>query len=79
MPVFIGYDQAERMIGALLDNAAQWRPDAVVGIARGGLVPATMAASILAVPLHMIACELADRHRELDRPATRGPAHPAGG
>ena len=43
MPVFLGYDQTERMIAALLDRAAQWQPEAVVGIARGGLVPATMA------------------------------------
>ena len=54
MPVFIGYDQAERMVGALLDRAAAWAPDAVVGIVRGGLVPATMAACGLALPLHMI-------------------------
>ena len=54
MPVFLGYDQTERMIAALLDRAAQWQPDAAVGIARGGLVPASMAAGILALPLHMI-------------------------
>jgi hypoxanthine phosphoribosyltransferase len=57
MPVFLGYDQTERMIGALLDRAARWHPDAVVGIARGGLVPATMAAGILALPLSMIGFE----------------------
>ncbi len=57
MPVFLGYDQTERMIAALLDRAAQWRPDAVVGIARGGLVPATMAAGIMALPLSMIGFE----------------------
>src|SRR5271165_2849622 len=38
MPVFLGYDQTERMIAALLDRAEQWQPDYVVGIARGGLV-----------------------------------------
>jgi hypoxanthine phosphoribosyltransferase len=54
MPVFLGYDQIERMIAALLDDAAAWRPDAVVGIARGGLVPAAMAAGILALPLSMV-------------------------
>lgn len=53
-PVFLGYDQTERMIAVLLDRAAQWQPDAVVGIARGGLVPASMAAGILALPLAMI-------------------------
>ncbi|MEJ0019888.1 MAG: phosphoribosyltransferase family protein [Acetobacteraceae bacterium] len=54
MPVFLGYDQTERMIAALLDRAARWQPDVVVGIARGGLVPATMAAGIMALPLAMI-------------------------
>ena len=61
MPVFLGYDQTERMIAALLDRAAQWQPDAVVGIARGGLVPATMAAGILALPLAMIGFQRASR------------------
>lgn len=54
MPVFLGYDQTERMIAALLDRAAAWCPDAVVGIARGGLVPASMAAGLLATELAMI-------------------------
>jgi hypoxanthine phosphoribosyltransferase len=57
MPIFLGYDQTERMIAALLDRAQQWQPEAVVGIARGGLVPATMAAGILALPLAMIGFE----------------------
>jgi len=59
MPVFLGYDQTERMIAALLDRAAQWQADSVVGIARGGLVPATMAAGILALPLAMVGFERA--------------------
>jgi hypoxanthine phosphoribosyltransferase len=54
-PRFIGYDQAERMVAALMDRASAWQPDAVVGIVRGGLVPATMAASMLARPLAMVA------------------------
>jgi hypoxanthine phosphoribosyltransferase len=59
MPVFLGYDQTERMIAALLDRAAAWQPDAVVGIARGGLVPASMAAGLLASQLAMIGFERA--------------------
>ncbi len=54
MPVFLSYDQIERMIAALLDAARDWRPDAVVGLARGGVVPAAMAAGILALPLAFI-------------------------
>src|SRR3954465_15144926 len=57
MPMFLGYDQTERMIAALLDRAARWQPDVVVGIARGGLVPANMAAGILALPLAMVGFE----------------------
>jgi hypoxanthine phosphoribosyltransferase len=57
MPIFLSYDQTERMIAALLDRASLWQPEAVVGIARGGLVPATMAAGMLALPLAMIGFE----------------------
>ncbi len=53
-PVFIGYDRAEGMIAALLDRAAAWGPDDVAGIVRGGLVPASMAAGILALPLSFL-------------------------
>jgi hypoxanthine phosphoribosyltransferase len=54
MPYFISYDQTERMVAALLDQADAWRPEAVVGITRGGLIPATMAASMLALPLAIV-------------------------
>ena len=56
-PLFLGYEQTERMVAALLDRADRWGPDAVVGIARGGLIPATMAATTLALPLASIAFE----------------------
>ena len=42
------------MIAALMDRAAAWGPDEVVGIARGGIVPASMAAGILALPLSFL-------------------------
>jgi hypoxanthine phosphoribosyltransferase len=57
MPRFIGYDEAERMVAALLDRAEAWGPEVVVGIARGGLVPATMAACMLALPLAIVGWE----------------------
>lgn len=59
MPVFLSYDQVERMLAALLDAAAAWQPDAVVGIARGGLVPAVMAAGILALPVSFVSHDAA--------------------
>lgn len=68
-PAFLGYEQTERMISALLDRAARWRPDTVVAIARGGLVPATMAATTLALPLAGIAySRLSDSARWLGSP-----------
>jgi hypothetical protein len=57
MPVFLGDDQTERMIAALLDRAAAWQPRAVVSIARGGLEPPCMAAGLPALPLVMIGLE----------------------
>jgi adenine/guanine phosphoribosyltransferase-like PRPP-binding protein len=53
-PQFISYDQAERMLAALLPRAGAWRPEAVAGIARGGIVPATMAATMLGLPLALL-------------------------
>jgi len=67
--VFIGYDQAERMVNALLPQAATWNPEAVVAITRGGLVPGTMAACGLALPLF-----IAGWARESDEAHWVGPA-----
>ncbi|MBV8121163.1 MAG: phosphoribosyltransferase [Alphaproteobacteria bacterium] len=73
VPVFISYDQAERLITSLLDRVLLWAPDAVAGIARGGLVPATMAACMLALPLFIIAW---DRKSGLTRWIGDPPAAP---
>lgn len=54
MPAFISYDRAEQMLAALLDGVMAWRPDAVAAILRGGVVPGTMTACMLALPLSMI-------------------------
>jgi hypoxanthine phosphoribosyltransferase len=59
MPVFLSYDRVERMVAALLPEVERWRPDHVVGIARGGIVPAAMAAGILALPLSFVRHEKA--------------------
>ena len=53
-PVFLGYNQIERMVAAHMDRAAAWQPDEVVAIVRGGLVPASMAAGLLALPLSFL-------------------------
>ncbi len=57
MPDFIGYDQAERMVTSLLDRAASWQPECVAAITRGGLVPGTIAACLLALPLAILGFE----------------------
>jgi hypoxanthine phosphoribosyltransferase len=62
LPVFLNYDRTERMIAVLLERAVAWRPDVVVGITRGGLVAATMAATILAKPVAAIGYDRATGH-----------------
>lgn len=53
-PLFLDYAQIDRMVQALLPAAAEWQADMVVGIARGGIVPATMAATGLCLPLALL-------------------------
>ena len=60
-PVFISYDRAELMLAALLEQAARWQPDQVVGVARGGIVPASMAAGILGLGLAFVGYDRARR------------------
>lgn len=43
-----------------------WLPDYVVGIKRGGLVPATMLSHSLKVPLEIITCKLRGELEEFD-------------
>ena len=71
-PHFISYDAAERLLLARLDRAAAWGPELVAGIARGGLVPAAMAASQLALPLAMLAVSRAGAVRWIGDPPQAG-------
>ena len=57
--LFLDYGQIDRMVQALLPAAAEWRADTVVGIARGGIVPATMAATGLCLPLALLSFDRA--------------------
>jgi hypoxanthine phosphoribosyltransferase len=41
-------------------NADGWRPDYIVGLTRGGLVPATMLSHYLDVPMHTLKVSLRD-------------------
>ena len=53
-PVFLSFDRIELMVQALLNAARRWSPEIVVGIARGGIVPSSMAASALGLDLRLI-------------------------
>lgn len=53
-PLFLDYAKIDRLVQALLPAAAEWKADMVVGIARGGIVPATMAATSLCLPLALL-------------------------
>ena len=59
--LFLDYAQIDRMMQALLPAAAEWRPELVVGIARGGIVPATMAATGLCLPLALLSFDRASQ------------------
>ena len=41
-------------------NADDWRPDYIVGLTRGGLIPATMLSHYLDVPMHTLKVSLRD-------------------
>ena len=59
--LFLDYGQIDRMVQALLPAAADWQADAVVGIARGGIVPATIAAASLCLPLAFLSFDRASQ------------------
>ena len=59
----------QQVEGAVLDIARQmqidnWRPDYVVGITRGGLVPATMISQYLNCPMNTLKVSLRDSNPE---------------
>ena len=41
-------------------NDEQWRPDYIVGLTRGGLVPAVMLSQYLNIPMHTLKVSLRD-------------------
>lgn len=62
----------EHMIQSInnLMFADQWRPDYVVGLTRGGLVPATMLSNMTGITMHTLDV----RFRDTDKSYT-GPEH----
>lgn len=41
-------------------NIKGWNPDVIVGIKRGGVIPATILSHFMNLPLHIISCQLRD-------------------
>ena len=59
------YYTAEQTEGQVLEILRQmqkdnWRPDYIVGLTRGGLVPANMISQYLGVPMHALHVSLRD-------------------
>jgi hypoxanthine phosphoribosyltransferase len=66
--IYYNWNQVE---GACLDiarqlNADNWRPDYIVGITRGGLVPATLLSQYLGVKMHTLNVSLRDSATECE-------------
>lgn len=61
---YISWQQLERYISSICQQIyeSNWRPDYVVGIGRGGLVPSTMLSHYLNVPHRSLDVSLRDNH-----------------
>ena len=59
---FYGNDEVKHQVNQILRNMARdnWRPDYVVGLTRGGTVPAVMISHYLNVPMHTLNVSLSD-------------------
>jgi xanthine phosphoribosyltransferase len=59
---FYGNEEVKHQVNQILRNMARdnWRPDYVVGLTRGGTVPAVMISHYLNVPMHTLNVSLRD-------------------
>ena len=59
---FVSWSQAQAQVQEILRQMwlSNWRPDYVVGITRGGLIPATMISQYLGCPMHALQVSLRD-------------------
>jgi hypoxanthine phosphoribosyltransferase len=59
---YITWKEVESMTQEILRqlHQDQWRPDYVIGLTRGGLVPANLISQYLAVPMHTLKVSLRD-------------------
>lgn len=58
----INYDEMTKLVNKLSRELAlgDWKPDYIVGLTRGGLVPAVMLSHYLNIPLHTLNVSLRD-------------------
>ena len=59
---FYSWDQVEGMTQDILRqlNIDKWKPDYVVGLTRGGLIPAVLVSQYLDIPMHALKVSLRD-------------------
>lgn len=64
--VYISYDQLKGHVQEIIRqiNSDGWRPDYVVGITRGGLLPAVLISQYLDIPMHTLKVSLRDGKEE---------------
>lgn len=60
--IYVTFEDAQRMVGDILRQIQVdgWRPDAIVGITRGGLTPAVLLSQYLKVPMYTLDVRLRD-------------------
>lgn len=66
--IYHDWDQIDRWTTriALDILKTDWRPDYVVGLTRGGLVPAVLLSHLLAVPMHTLKVQLRDGEEDCE-------------
>lgn len=45
-------------------SLSRWSPNVIVGIKRGGLIPATILSHFMDLPLQIVSCQLRDAKKE---------------
>ena len=52
--VYYSWEDVEHMLATINNEMAAdgWRPDYIVGMSRGGLVPAVMLSNMSGIPMH---------------------------
>ena len=65
--IYVTFEDAQRMVGDILRQIQVdgWRPDAIVGITRGGLTPAVLLSQYLKVPMYTLDVRLRDTNDDI--------------